>query len=92
MKNYIFKVKNIKHLKKELRIIKKKCTKCNNLKKITDYCRCSKNIGGRDNQCKECRRKKYKHACEICGKEYINDKKTLNIVQLNVEQNQEKIK
>ena len=75
MKNYIFKVKNIKHLKKELRIIKKKCTRCNNLKKITDYYRCNKNIGGRDNQCKECRRKKYKHTCEICGKEYINDKK-----------------
>ena len=34
MKNYIFKVKNIKHLKKELRIIKKKCTRCNNLKKL----------------------------------------------------------
>ena len=75
MKNYIFKVKNIKHLKKELRIIKKKCTRCNNLKKITDYYRCNKNIGGRDNQCKECRRKKYKHTCEICGKKYINDKK-----------------
>lgn len=73
--NYVFKIKSFKTLKKELRIIKKKCTKCNNLKNITDYTKNNRNNCGRENQCKECRRKKYKHICEICGKEFINDKK-----------------
>ena len=93
MKSYIFKVRNIKHLKKELKIIKKKCTKCNSLKSVMDYGKSNKNIGGRENQCKECRRKKYKHICEICGKDYINDHKNSKYcsVECRVESTKNKI-
>lgn len=84
MRNYKFKVKSFKKLKRELCVFAKVCTRCNELKPINDFGINYKNVGGRENQCRVCRRSKYKHICEVCGKEFISDKKILKLVQKNV--------
>lgn len=68
LKNYKFKVKNIKKINKELKKFMKPCTYCKELKLINNF-----NKKGRENVCKHCRKiksKKYICTCEQCGKEF----------------------
>ena len=94
MRNYKFKVKNFKKLKRELSVFAKVCTKCGELKLINDFGINYKIVGGRENQCRERRRKKYKHTCEVCGKEFISDKKNSKTCsrECNGKRQQKKVK
>ena len=70
-----YKVNNLKKRKRELKILYKRCTKCNEILPLKQFGKNKKMLDGTENQCKKCRSKKYTHICKICGVEFINDKK-----------------
>lgn len=54
----------------------KKCSKCGLEKDINEFPKDSRKKDGHSPYCKACKvRKKYKHICEVCGKEFENLKK-----------------
>lgn len=54
----------------------KKCSKCGEVKDINDFPKDGRKKDGHSTYCKKCKvRKKYKHVCEVCGKEFENLKK-----------------
>ena len=56
----------------------KRCSKCKQLKNIDDFPKDKRKKDGHSTYCKSCKvRKKYKHICEVCGKEFENLKKNI---------------
>lgn len=66
MKNYKFKVKDLKKKDKELRKIFKKCNKCGQVKFIEKFSKDKNRKDGRRNQCIRCRDYRYEITCEVC--------------------------
>ena len=69
-----YKINDLKKRKRELKILYKRCTKCNEILPLKQFGKNKKMLDGTENQCKKCRSKKYTHICKICGVEFINDK------------------
>lgn len=70
-----YKVKDLKNLKKELKIIFKKCNICEEILYIKNF---AKEKYGYRNQCKKCRdksKKVYKLTCKYCKEEFDTYKK-----------------
>ena len=79
MRNYKFRVKDIKKIDKELCKFMKACKDCGELKLMIKFGKekSKKLKDGHRNQCKQCRsnqKKKYNCICEYCGKEFIGYK------------------
>ena len=70
-----YKINDLKKRKRELKVLYKRCTRCNKILPLKQFGKNKKMLDGTENQCKKCRSKKYTHICKICGVEFINDKK-----------------
>ena len=77
MRNYKFRIKNIKKMDKELCKFMKKCKSCGKLKLMIKFTKDKRRDGGRTNKCYNCKnknRKKYKHICKYCNEEFKGEK------------------
>lgn len=79
MKNYKFRVKDIKTIDKELCKFMKVCNKCNKLELLINFGKANRCKDGRRNICKQCKweesKLRYKHICEYCNKEFKSSNK-----------------
>lgn len=71
-----YKVDNLKKRKGELKVLYKRCTKCNEIKCIKEFTKrnTEKTLDGRRNQCELCvsKRNSKQYICEYCGKEFLS--------------------
>lgn len=70
MRNYKFRVKDIKKIDKELCKFMKVCKKCGKLKLIIVFPKAKSCADGRINKCKKCNKNRFKHTCLQCGIEF----------------------